>query len=78
MFPEAVLLLSTKVRALGTGVDVYRSITKPGGKAMVSRGKLRVCANACEAKPNRNTRQHADFPTQIMLARRRHAAQSAR
>lgn len=42
MLPAVVLSLSTKVRALGSGVEVYKSMEKPGGKAIVSKGKLSV------------------------------------
>ena len=43
MFPAVRLSLSTKVRALGSGVVVYKSMVNPGGRAIVSSGKLNVC-----------------------------------
>ena len=54
MLPAVVLSDSTRVRALGSGVDVYKSIVKPGGKAIVSNGKLSVCPATREDKPNSN------------------------
>ena len=53
MFPAVVLSLSTRERALGSGVDVYKSMENPGGKAIVSKGNLSVCAATRDDKPNR-------------------------
>ena len=52
MFPAVVLSDSTRVRALGNGVDVYKSMLKPGGNAIVSNGKLSVCPATREDKPS--------------------------
>lgn len=55
MFPAVVLSDSTKVRALGSGVEVYKSMENPGGKAIVSNGKLSVCPITREDKHRSET-----------------------
>ena len=53
------------MRALGTGVEVYRSMAKPGGKAIESSGKSRV---VCAEQDNSAHSKHSNEAfSQVML-----------
>lgn len=69
MFPPLVLSLSTRVRALGTAVEVYKAISNPGGKAIVSKGRLNVCAATCSDKlsTKMQARQHTDLLSEAIV-----------
>ena len=68
MLPAVVSSLSTRVRADGSCLFVYKSMLNPGGKAIVSKGRFSVCAAVYADRTHRHihNRRHADWLKAIL------------